>query len=258
MPIESRGNVVANWNHAISDLDDHRHWIAGALEVRVGLPTFGTVLRGAGPVDPDTGRRGLNGFYADSTLLFRGQAAAPGRIGSPRRRSTWTRWRPIRSKGSSATPTPSARSTTSRCGRSATAGRPIPNGWNSWTGSGSTGGLGTNIDPDDHAGEPRDHGARIRALRRGLLPDRRRLPGRQRRLERGPDALPRRHRRALDGDRGDGPRARHLDPGLPRRRGERARGRRTRTGSAIRPTLRSAACSYRTTGSAPSISRTTR
>ena len=44
------------------------------------------------------------------------------------------------------TPTPWRPGSTTRCGRSAADGRPTPNGWNSWTGSGSTGGLGTNID----------------------------------------------------------------------------------------------------------------
>jgi hypothetical protein len=145
LPIASRGNVVANWNHAIADLDGHRHWIAGALEIARGLPTFGTVLRGAGPLDPITGRRGLDAFYADCALLFAGKPLHPG--GAVASESIYVdplAGDPLLGLERYADAIGAFNDIevwTARDG-----GRPVPNGWNSWSGSGSTGGLGTNID----------------------------------------------------------------------------------------------------------------
>lgn len=145
LPIPSRGNVLANWNHAIVDLDGERSFIAGMLGVEVGAPTFGTTWRGRGPLDEGTGRRGFDSFVVDCALLFTGKPLHPSQtitseaiyldplsadplVGLEEYADTMAAWLDV---------VPWTR----RDG-----GRPTPNGWNSWTGSGSTGGLGTNID----------------------------------------------------------------------------------------------------------------
>lgn len=145
LPIRSRGDVLANWNHAIVDLDGERSFIAGMLGVEVAAPTFGTSWRGVGPLDPATGRRGFDAFVVDCALLFTGKPLHPGGAitseaiyvdplsidpleGLEAYADTLAAWLDV---------VPWAR----RDG-----GRSVPNGWNSWTGSAGTGGLGTNID----------------------------------------------------------------------------------------------------------------
>lgn len=143
LPIESRGNVVANWNVGVADLDDGRHLAAGALVGERCLPTIGLTYRPSGPIDATTRRPGFDLFAADCALLFQGKPFAPGeQIPSepihfdPLSPDPWTA---LERYADAVAAWQGTQSWTRR-------GRPVPNGWNSWTGSGSTGGLGTNID----------------------------------------------------------------------------------------------------------------
>lgn len=148
MPIPSRGNVLANWNHAVVDLDGARSLVAGTLGVEIGFPTFGTTLRGAGPLDAATGRRGLSAYYVESALLFTGKPLHPG--GSIRSEPAYLD--PL-----SADPLEGLERYadavaawldidvwTERDG-----GRAVPTGWNSWSGGAGSGGLGSDIDQAD-------------------------------------------------------------------------------------------------------------
>jgi alpha-galactosidase len=145
LPIEVRGNIVANWNHAIADLDGHRHFVAGALGVERSLPTLGVAVVGDGPLDEPTGRRGFSAFYADFPLMFAGKPLHPGDA----IRSETLYVDPLSSDPLGALESFAdavAASLDVEIWTERDGGRRIPNGWNSWTGSGSTGGLGTDID----------------------------------------------------------------------------------------------------------------
>ena len=146
LPIPVRGHVASNWSHAIADLDGGQSWVAGALVVERAVPTLGTtLLPGAAAVDGE--RTGYGGFYADLTYQFDGKPVAAGEslaseviyvdplgpdplVALERFADAMAAWQGVTVW-------------TERDG-----GRPVPNGWNSWTGSGGTGGLGTNIDAE--------------------------------------------------------------------------------------------------------------
>lgn len=143
LPIVSRGNVVSNWNHAIVDLAGGHSWIAGTLNVERSFPSLGTrwMKEAAPSLD---GRSGLD-FIADNTLLFRGKTLAAGE----RVDSEWMYFAPINSdpltgleQYADAIAAWQEITVWTRRG----SGRRVPNGWNSWTGSDGTGGLGTGID----------------------------------------------------------------------------------------------------------------
>ncbi|MBK7579937.1 MAG: alpha-galactosidase [Myxococcales bacterium] len=143
IPIESRGNVVSNWNHAVLDLDSGRSFVAGALGVERSFPTLGTRY-----TEDDAprfeGRAGLE-LWADNALEFTGKLLSSGesvdseplyldafaadpQTGLERYADAIAAWQGF--------------TVWTQRG----AGRRVPNGWNSWTGSSGTGGLGTNID----------------------------------------------------------------------------------------------------------------
>jgi len=143
VPNGPRGNVMSNWNHAIVDLDGGRSWIAGALSVERALPTLGTRwIKGTAPqLD---GHPGLE-LVADNALLFRGKVVDDGEAiesewmyFAPLAPDVWTG---LEGYAYAVAAWQNFTVWTKRGG-----GRRVPNGWNSWTGSGGTGGLGTNID----------------------------------------------------------------------------------------------------------------
>lgn len=141
LPIASRGNVLANWNHAIVDLDTQRAWIAGALTVERAFPTLGTRLPSLAPTNGTIA--GLE-LIADNALLFRGKAIdADATV-----ESEWLYVAPAVSNvfdglEAYADAIAAWQGITPWTRRGS--GRRVPNGWNSWTGSGGTGGLGTAI-----------------------------------------------------------------------------------------------------------------
>ena len=143
LPIEARGNVVSNWNVTIADLDGGRHLAAGALIVERCFPTFGIVLGSEPLLEPETNRRGFNSFVADCGLFFRGKGLAPGEgvVSEPMHIDPLSPdpWSAMEGYAEAIAAFQGYQSWTRR-------GLAVPNGWNSWTGSGSTGGLGTNID----------------------------------------------------------------------------------------------------------------
>ncbi len=143
IPIESRGNVVSNWNHAVIDLDSQRSFIAGALEVEHTFPTFGTTSLETRP--HFQGKEGFNELVYDQQLAFEGKPIAPGE--SLESEPTYVDplapdpLTGLEDYADAVAAWQSFEVWTQRDG-----GRPVPNGWNSWSGSSGSGGLGTNID----------------------------------------------------------------------------------------------------------------
>ncbi len=145
LPIRSRGDVLANWNHAIVDQDGERSFIAGMLGVENAAPTFGTTWRGRGPLDEATGRRGFDALYVDCALLFTGKPLHPAQtIGSETIYVDPLSVDPLLGLEAYADTVAAWLAVVPWTHRDG--GRPVPNGWNSWSGSSFTGGLGTNID----------------------------------------------------------------------------------------------------------------
>ena len=145
LPINSRGKVVSNWNHAIVDLDSSRSWVAGTLTTERAFPTMGTVFDPEEVVVDADGRQGFGAFIADGQLSFHGKPLAPGE--TLRSEVLYVNpvapdaFRALEDYAEAVAAWLDFTAWTRRDG-----GRPLPNGWNSWSGSGSTGGLGTDID----------------------------------------------------------------------------------------------------------------
>ena len=145
LDITSRGNIVANWNHVIADLDGGHAWVAGTLDVIGAIPTMGlTYSRSSDAIDDGSGRVGFDAFYADMGLQFAGKPLADG--GAMHSETLYVdpmapdAWIALEDYADAVAQWLDLELWTTRDG-----GRPVPNGWNSWTGSGGTGGLGTNI-----------------------------------------------------------------------------------------------------------------
>lgn len=145
LPIRSRGDVLANWNHAVVDLEGERSFVAGMLGVVNAAPTFGTTWRGRGPLDETTGRRGFDALYVDCALLFTGKPLHPSQsIGSETIYVDPLSEDPLVGLEAYAETVAAWLDVVPWTHRDG--GRPVPNGWNSWSGSSFTGGLGTDID----------------------------------------------------------------------------------------------------------------
>ena len=142
---EARGEIVSNWNHAVVDIEGGRSWVAGALSVERSIPSFGVSESDRHEtIDEASGRQGFDAFYADLGLYWQGKTLSDGgTLASeaiylaPMAADPWTGLEDY----ADAVAAWLDFTVWTRRGD----GRPVPNGWNSWTGSGSTGGLGTNI-----------------------------------------------------------------------------------------------------------------
>jgi len=145
IPGNFRGQSIANWNHAVVDLDGDGSWVAGALTFAHSSPILNLSAIPGVDVEASDGRRGFTYFSAEAAYLPEPRPVEPGarldselyyvhpsepdvlvglehyaeRVAAYLGIVPWTR----------------------RDG-----GRPVPSGWNSWSGSSGTGGYGTAID----------------------------------------------------------------------------------------------------------------
>jgi hypothetical protein len=143
LPIESRGNVVSNWSHAIVDLDSHASWIAGALSVDRSIPTLGT--RYESDEAPHQGSRAGLELEADNALDFNGKLLPAGQ-GVDSETMYFAANAPDAFTGLETYADAIAAWDGITVWTKRDGGRRVPNGWNSWSGSSSTGGLGHDID----------------------------------------------------------------------------------------------------------------
>lgn len=137
-----RGHSISNWNHAIKDLRSGRSFVAGSLDFAHSSPMFNTSFDPT--TAPPTGPQPFSYWSAEFPYLPNGKplpagehiAAGPVWIlpatddplgGLEAYADAVAAWNHIAlwtARG---------------------AGRRVPTGWNSWTGSGSSGGYGSNI-----------------------------------------------------------------------------------------------------------------
>ncbi|HOX43627.1 MAG TPA: alpha-galactosidase [Myxococcota bacterium] len=145
VPFRLQGHSESNWSHLVFDGPAGRVWQAGALSVERGIPVLGLADVPPPAALPD-GRQGLGLFSADVLYLPEGKPLAPGQE---------LLSEPILLSASRASPDPAATAFTALEGYADAVhdhlgirtwlerGGRVPDGWNSWSTSGSTGGYGT-------------------------------------------------------------------------------------------------------------------
>lgn len=148
LPIPVRGSSVSNWSHLVHDLASKTSIIAGALTTEAGVPAFGI------GVDEDVdarvdgqGGRAFTTYAAESVLTFRGKRVpAGGHVASEAVYLDVLSGEddPLEGMERYAEHLASFNHVVPWARRAGA--RPIPNGWNSWSGGGSTGGHGQAID----------------------------------------------------------------------------------------------------------------
>ncbi len=142
-PGAHEGSSVSNWNHAVVDLDSGATWIAGALSFEATTPVMALAASGAGEVD--AGRAPFTTLRADTAYLPAPQRLAPGdRLDSELFYAHPSAPDPFTGVEHYAEAVARHLGITPWTER----GERVPNGWNSWTGSASTGGYGQQIDED--------------------------------------------------------------------------------------------------------------
>ncbi len=140
-PGAHEGSSVSNWNHAVVDLDSGATWIAGALSFEASTPVMALAASGVGELD--AGRAPFTTLRADTAYLPAPQRLAPGdRLESELFYAHPGEPDPFTGVEHYAEAVAQALGITPWTER----GERVPNGWNSWTGSASTGGYGQQID----------------------------------------------------------------------------------------------------------------
>lgn len=144
-PGEYAGASVSNWNHAVGDLDSDAVWVAGALSYDRSMPVINlTGHATAGPVD-ESGRRGFSYLSLEADYL-----PSPKGVPAGERLASETYallpFEATVQDGLEHYATLVAAHLGLVPWHRRAPGRRVPNGWNSWSGSGSTGGYGTDID----------------------------------------------------------------------------------------------------------------
>ncbi len=147
VPGHLEGTSVSNWNHAMTDLATDATWVAGALSFDSTTPVLAvTHSEWSAPVSDD-GRQGFARFAAEAAwvpqprVLASGEALATERFylhaGEPDAAMGLESYAEVLAAALGVTPW-----------NRRNGGQAVPNGWNSWSGSGSSGGYGTDIDEE--------------------------------------------------------------------------------------------------------------
>ena len=143
-PGSYRGASVSNWSHAVVDRDSDVAWVAGALTFERSLPVVGLSYESLGAPE-DAGRWGFRYLSLEGDYLPSGKVLQPGESLSSE--PFWFDLPPD--------PVLGLEELGQHIGDALEkdlwhhrAGKRVPNGWNSWSGSSSTGGYGTGIDHD--------------------------------------------------------------------------------------------------------------
>ena len=139
LPGGFRGHSVSNWNHAVADLDGGPAWVAGALTTDASSPVLElTGLSSLGGGDGFSWLAASSAYQPHPIPLNAGD-----RLSSE---AFWFRSTddPVATLEEYATAVHDHRGLELWTER----GHRVPNGWNSWSGSSSTGGYGTDVNED--------------------------------------------------------------------------------------------------------------
>ncbi|RJO74034.1 MAG: alpha-galactosidase [Myxococcales bacterium] len=147
VPGDFRGHSVSNWDHAVADLDSEAVWIAGALTFETSSPVFNLSYDPAASVAAPDGRAGFSYFSAEAAYMPHPKPIAAGASQD----SELYYLHPTETnvfEGLERWALTAKRQMGIRLWQERDPANRVPNGWNSWTTSGSTGGYGTGIDED--------------------------------------------------------------------------------------------------------------
>ncbi len=145
-PGDYQGHSVASWNHGVTDLAGEDHWVAGALSFESTTPVINLSYNSLLSLESDDGRAGFSFFSAEGAYLPEPRLVEPGwtqsselfyvRPAAPDAIAGMEQY--AHAVADHLDLTPFNRRGDER----------VPNGWNSWAGSGSTGGYGTDINEE--------------------------------------------------------------------------------------------------------------
>ncbi len=145
VPGDFAGHSVSNWSHAVGDLGGGPAWVAGALTMEASSPVLNLSYEPSWAAADDDGRAPFTYFAAEAAYVPHPRPIEPGASFA----SELYRVAPAE---------PDVQAGLERLADAIAAhnglvpwhrrepGRRVPNGWNSWSGSSSTGGYGTGID----------------------------------------------------------------------------------------------------------------
>jgi|GEM_PF-1081095 len=143
-PGDYEGNSASSWNHAVYDLDSGLTWIAGSLSFNSASTIVDLSYNATDVLLSPDGRPGFGLFGFEMAYLPKPKPIEPGK-----RFDSETVYINLAEKNPFDGLTHYARMIKKENGivpwLEHDKTRSLPNGWNSWTGSGTTGGFGTDI-----------------------------------------------------------------------------------------------------------------
>ena len=142
-PGKLEGYSASNWSHLIWDSDNHRVWMAGAITAERAISVLNTTYEpGDKELRSPDGRTGFGFYSLDCLYLPQGKPIQPG--SSLHSESFYLH--PTQAKVHQALEDfAQAIHDKQKIVTWTERGFTVPNGWNSWAGSGGTGGYGTSI-----------------------------------------------------------------------------------------------------------------
>ncbi len=146
MPGAFEGHSASSWNHGVQDLDSPRAWVAGALSFERTTPVMNLSYKQSRAVEGEDGRTGFSFLALEGAYLPAPKRVPPGESLDSELFAFWTGEDAL--EGLELYAHAIAQTLDLTPWHKREPGRRVPNGWNSWAGSGSTGGYGTDIDEE--------------------------------------------------------------------------------------------------------------
>ena len=146
MPGHFEGHSASSWNHGVQDIDSARAWVAGALTFERTTPVMNLSYKDNKAIDSADGRTGFSYLSLESAYLPAPKVLAAGERLDSEVFAFWTGADAL--DGLELYARAIAQTLELVPWHKREAGRRVPNGWNSWSGSSSTGGYGTGINEE--------------------------------------------------------------------------------------------------------------
>ncbi|MFH1466118.1 MAG: glycoside hydrolase family 36 protein [Pseudomonadota bacterium] len=140
------GASVSSWDHAVQDLESERAWVAGALTFAQTTPVVNLTYQASRAQESPDGRTGFSFLAAEGAYLPEPKVVAPGASLTSETFYFWTGADAL--DGLELYADAIAQTLDLTAWHKRAEGRRVPNGWNSWSGSSSTGGYGTDINEE--------------------------------------------------------------------------------------------------------------
>jgi hypothetical protein len=147
MPGHFEGHSASSWNHGVQDLDSEHAWVAGALTFEHTTPVMNLGYKDSRALEAQDGRTGFSYLSLEGAYLPEPKRLPPG--GTTTRSERYAFWVGADAlDGLELYAQAIAQTLDLTPWHKREPGRRVPNGWNSWSGSGSTGGYGTDINEE--------------------------------------------------------------------------------------------------------------